>query len=189
MTANDDPVCAKRRAPKPLDAVRLEEMALAYVARFATSAAKLEAYLVRKLRERGWTGERPPDPSAIAARFIDLGYIDDEAFARSRSSSLMRRGYGPRRVADALKQAGIAEDVRRGIGSGEAAARHAALTLARKRRLGPFGGGWTDRAGREKQVAAMLRAGHGLDKAAALVDAATIDQAEEWAAEHDAQED
>ena len=45
------------RAPKPLDAPRLEELALAYVARFATSAAKLETYLRRKLRERGWEGE------------------------------------------------------------------------------------------------------------------------------------
>lgn len=189
MTPNDEPVCAKRRVPRPLDAARLEEMALAYVARFATTAARLEAYLVRKLRERGWAGERAPDPAAIAARFVDLGYVDDEAFARSRSSSLLRRGYGPRRVAEALRQAGIAEDVRRDLDGGEAAARHAALVLAKKRRLGPFGQGWADRAGREKQVAAMVRAGHGLDKAAALVDARSIDEAEEWASEHDAQED
>src|SRR5690606_22662366 len=45
---------AARRAPKPLDAARLDELALTYVARFATSAAKLERYLKRKLRERGW---------------------------------------------------------------------------------------------------------------------------------------
>lgn len=49
-----------KRIPKPLDSVRLEELALAYVARFATSAAKLEDYLRRKLRERGWDGEGDP---------------------------------------------------------------------------------------------------------------------------------
>jgi regulatory protein len=39
-----------RRQPKPLDPARLDELALTYVARFATSAAKLERYLKRKLR-------------------------------------------------------------------------------------------------------------------------------------------
>ena len=47
---------ANRRTPsdrskKPLDASRLDELALAYVARFATSRAKLLRYLGRKLRE------------------------------------------------------------------------------------------------------------------------------------------
>ena len=47
----------KRRAPsdrtgKPLDAARLDELALAYVARFATSRAKLLRYLARKVRDR-----------------------------------------------------------------------------------------------------------------------------------------
>ena len=33
-----------RREARPLDAARLDELALTYVARFATSAAKLERY-------------------------------------------------------------------------------------------------------------------------------------------------
>ena len=41
----------ERKPPRPLDAARLNEMALAYVARFATSAGKLSDYLRRKLRE------------------------------------------------------------------------------------------------------------------------------------------
>ena len=41
----------KPRSSRPLDKARLEELALAYVARFATSAARLESYLARKLRE------------------------------------------------------------------------------------------------------------------------------------------
>jgi regulatory protein len=38
---------------------------------------------------------------------------------------------------------------------------------------------------REKQIAAMLRAGHPLDSARQIVDAANTAQAEEWAAEAD----
>lgn len=173
-----------KRVPKPLDAARLEELALAYVARFATSRAKLESYLARKLRERGWAGEGEGEPpvAALAERFVAAGYVDDAAFARAKSGSLLRRGYGQRRVTEALGAAGIGEDIRAEVRAGEGARRQAALTMARKRRLGPFGPAPADRAAREKQIAALLRAGHGLDSARELVNAASVEAAEVWAA-------
>jgi regulatory protein len=58
--------------------------------------------------------------------------------------------------------------------------------MARKRGFGPFGAALAssqyDRKLREKQIAAMLRAGHGLDSARQLVDAASVEAAGEWAA-------
>jgi regulatory protein len=66
---------------------------------------------------------------------------------------------------------------------GAVEARRSALAMARKRGLGPFGAGPADRAAREKQIAALLRAGHPLDSARQLVDAASVDAAEAWAAE------
>jgi len=172
----------ERRAPRPLDRARLDELALAYVARFATSAAKLEAYLKRKLRERGWDGDGEPAVAALVQRYADLGYVDDEAYARTRSGGLLRRGYGPRRVEQALAASGIAEEIRETVRAGAAAERAAALAMARKRGFGPFGPRVADRAQREKQFAAMLRAGHALDSVRELVDAASIEAAEEWAA-------
>ena len=174
-----------RRVPKPLDRARLADLALAYVARFATSSAKLERYLKRKLRERGWEGEGEPDPAALVARYVELGYIDDVAFARARGGSLLRRGYGPRRIGQALAEAGIDAAIREDVHPDEATARGAALAYARKRRLGPFGASPEDWAAREKQIASMLRAGHSLDNARELVEAATIELAEQWAAELD----
>lgn len=171
-----------RRNPRPLDAARLEELALSYVARFATSAAKVDGYLRRKLRERGWEGTGDPPVTALVERFVAAGYIDDAAYARAKSGSLLRRGYGQRRVAQALGAAGIAEEVRAEVAPDAAAGRRAALTLARKRRLGPFGAGAADRAAREKQIAAMLRAGHPLDSAREMVNAASVEAAEAWAA-------
>ena len=171
-----------RRKARPLDPARLEELALSYVARFATSAAKLESYLVRKVRERGWEAEQPPEPGGIAERFVALGYLDDEAYARAKSGGLLRRGYGPRRVAQALGAAGIAESVREDIRVGEAEERRAAVALAARRRLGPWGPA-RDQDLRQKQFAAMLRAGHGFDAARAVIDAPTVAAAEQWAAE------
>ena len=172
-----------KRPPKPIDSARLEELALAYVARFATSRAKLEGYLARKLRERGWAGEGEPGIAALAARFVAAGYVDDAAFARAKAGSLLRRGYGQRRIDEALGAAGIGEDVRAGLLAGAGARRPAALALARKRRFGPYGMAPLDRPAREKQIAAMLRAGHGLDSARELVDAASVEAAEDWAAQ------
>lgn len=175
----------RKRAPKPLDSARLDELALAYVARFSTTAAKLERYLHRKLRERGWDGEGEPLVASLVERYVELGYIDDEAFARARSGSLLRRGYGERRVRQALGEAGVPEQLREQVRPGEAETRRAALALARRRRFGPFGGEPLDKPLREKQIAAMLRAGHPLDSARQIVDAPNTAQAEEWAAEAD----
>jgi regulatory protein len=172
-----------RRAPKPLNRALLEEIGLAYVARFSTTAAKLDRYLKRKLRERGWEEPDQPRTETMVARYVELGYVDDEGFAREKAGSLLRRGYGERRVRQSLAEAGIAEEVREKIRPDEAAARRAALTLARKRRLGPFASALLDKPLREKQIAAMLRAGHTLDNARQIVDAASVAEAEDWAAE------
>ena len=161
-----------------------------YVARFATSSGKLEAYLARKLRERGWDeGEPGPDIPALVADFASRGYVDDEVYARTRSEGLLARGYGARRVGEALRQAGIDENLREAAAPGEAAARRAALRLAQKRRFGPFAIEEPDPARREKQLAAMLRAGHSFAHARLLVDLTSPEHAREWAEELDDDDD
>ena len=185
MSDTSSPAVRRKRMPKPLDSARLEELALAYVARFSTTAARLDRYLRRKLRERGWSGEGEPSIATLVERYVELGYIDDEAFARARSGNLLRRGYGERRVRQVLGEAGVAEDVRDRVRPVEVETRRAALALARRRRFGPFGAHALDKPLREKQIAAMLRAGHPLDSARQIVDAASTAEAEEWAAEAD----
>ncbi len=199
MTDRDTSKWRKKRTPRPpprpLDTERLQELALAYVARFATTAAKLESYLSRKIRERGWNNDggeltdSRPDLREISARFVEMGYIDDEAYARSRSGGLLRRGFGPRRVSQDLYAAGIDEQIRTDIAPGEAAIRAAALAMARKRRFGPFAVEAPDRERKQKQIAAMLRAGHGFDTVRAIMDARSDAAAEEWAAEARTDED
>ncbi|CAA9500377.1 MAG: Regulatory protein RecX [uncultured Sphingomonas sp.] len=166
-----------RRAPQPLDPAKLQELALRYVSRFATTRAKAEDYLRRKLRERGWNGEGSPDPDGLVSKLAALGYIDDAAFARAKAGSLGARGYGLRRVSQALAQAGVSEadgeDARTVAGDG---AVEAAVLFARRRRIGPFATGPGDPAAREKALAAMIRAGHGFALAKAIVNTAPGEQ-------------
>jgi regulatory protein len=159
-------VNSRRRAPRtpqPLDSAALRELGLRYVGKYATSRAKLAAYLQRKIRERGWSEEQSPDIAKIAKGFAALGYVDDAAFALSQSRSLGARGYGKRRLTDKLRVAGI-EEVDR-----IAAARHAdaqavdtAVRFAQRRRIGPFATLPGDIGQRQKWIAAMIRAGHNL---------------------------
>jgi regulatory protein len=161
----------RRKTRPPLTAAKLEEMALNYVARFATSRAKLATYLGRKLRERGWSDSCEPDVEMIADKFVRLGYVDDRAFALSKARSLTGRGYGERRVGQALAQAGIGEeDASDARGLAEEEALVAALRFARRRAIGPYANQQPDPAQRERALAAMIRAGHRFQIARAIVD-------------------
>ena len=163
---------ADRKSPSPLNEDRLRDMALRHVARFATSRGKLLAYLARKLRERGWAGERPADPEALAARFVELGYIDDAGYAAMKSTALSRRGYGARRVDEALRAAGIGEDDREQADAVIATERHAAAErFARRKRIGPYATEPLNPSQKEKAIAAFLRAGHDYATARAWVEA------------------
>jgi regulatory protein len=149
-----------RRPVPALDRPALERLALRYVERFATTRGRLIDYLKRKIRERGWEGETA-DPAAIAERMAELGYIDDRAYGEAKASAMARRGLGARRVAGALHQAGVKGDDAEAIAPGIAdRALDAAVAFARRRRIGPFAEEPADRPLREKQIGAMLRAGH-----------------------------
>ena len=125
----------------------------------------------RKLRERGWAATGEPPVDALVERMAALGYVDDRAFASARAAALGRRGYGARRVAAALRAAGIGEeDARRGArGRAASAPGRPPCASPSGARIGPFAAAEPDRAAREKALAAMLRAGHPLDLARRLV--------------------
>ena len=171
-----------RKPRPPLDGAKLEELALAYVGRFATTRAKLASYLKRKLRERGWKGEREPPVEAIVERFAASGYIDDAAYALAKSRSLASRGYGAARLKQSLRAAGIGEDDGTpALELAGAEAVGAALRFAERRRIGPFADRKPDSKGRERALAAMIRAGHGFGLARAIIDlapGAEVDPAE-----------
>lgn len=159
--------------PRPaLDEEGLERLGLFYAGRYATTRAKLGAYLSRKVRERGWAGTGPPPVDHLVERFTALGYVDDSAFASARASSLLRRGYGRRRIDQALHAAGIkADDAGTARQQVEEGAFAAALRYAERKRIGPYARNEPDREARQKAIAAMLRAGHPMETVRKLVDA------------------
>lgn len=154
------------RSKKPLGAAKLDDLALAYVARFATSRAKLTRYLARKIRESEWMddGDAMTACEAVADRMERLRFLDDRQYAAMRAGAMTRRGLGARRVRAQLFVDGIAEeDSGEAIADAEDKALAAAIGFARRRRFGPFAvRPADDPKDRERQVAAFARAGHSL---------------------------
>lgn len=150
------------RTPVPLDPAKLEALAIFYVGRYATTRAKLAQYLARKVATRGWEGEAAPPIAAVVERCTALGYVDDAAFAAARGASLGRRGYGARRVSEALRAAGIdSEDAAPVEQAARDDATDAAMAFARRRRIGPFAREETiDPDKQRRDFGALMRAGH-----------------------------
>lgn len=170
---------AKKPAP-PLNDERLHNLALHYVGKYATTQAKLGTYLLRKIRERGWDGERRTDVAALVEQFAELGYINDAQFAEARSRAFVRRGYGERRLNEDLRAGGI------GDADAVPAKEHMAESIfvtaenfARRKRLGPFANAPAPPEKRQKQLQAFLRAGHGFEVARRFVNAEPGDVIEE----------
>ncbi len=169
----------EKRPPKPLDAASLRDLALFYASRFASTEARLATYLTRKLRERGWSGDAPPDIAALTGRLAELRYVDDRAWGEAKARTMAARGLGARRVREALRHGGVGDDDMAAVldrPDGDDAAEPGlaeAIIFARRKRIGPFGANPATRDPdlRRRALAAMLRAGHGFDIARRILDA------------------
>lgn len=154
----------ERKHLPPLDTASLRAAALAYVGRYATSRARLAAYLARKLRERGWDGGVVPPIDDVVAQCAELGYVDDQSFATARGAALRRRGYGAARVRTALRNFGIeARLIDEASEIDTESAMSAGMIFARRKRIGPYANAAESPETRRKSFAAMMRAGHSPD--------------------------
>lgn len=168
--------------PRPLDAAGLQELALGYAARYATTAARLRRYLQRKLGEREWTPEEAPDLDGLVMRLTSLGYVDDRAWAAAKTRDLTARGFGTRRVRGALAAAGVSRDDASVATTPDPddpdSALATAIAFARRRRFGPFARApVNDPAQRRRELAAMARAGHAFEIARQVLEASDADAA------------
>lgn len=149
----------------------LMRAALSYINRYPTSQANLSRVLVRKLQRRL---DDPDEAAALVARVVDrlveARLVDDSLFAGARVAALKRRGISAAVTRAKLREKGVDEATASTAlleeGHDEREAAHA---YARRRGLGPFR--VRDRTGRrDRDVAAMARAGFPVDIAIDIVD-------------------
>jgi regulatory protein len=169
------------RTQKPVTAERLEKSALAYLERFATSRQNLKRVLLRKL-DRDETME--PDRRAALVQHIDglmqryeeRGLLNDKVYAEGRVQALRRRGLSGRGIALKLQVKGVARDLAaETVEADETTDAEAALNFARRRRLGPFRPEDKRAEHRQRDMAAMGRAGFDYGTARGVIDGAGED--------------
>ncbi|WP_158046986.1 regulatory protein RecX [Skermanella pratensis] len=171
----------RRQQPKPVTAQYLENAALYYLQRFSSSSANLRRVLMGKVERsaRAHGTDRAEGAALVEAlieRYQRSGLLDDKAYAEAKAASLHRRGTSTRAIRGKLSLKGVGGDEIAAAlesvdeetpGDTELAA---AVALARRRRLGPF-----RRIAREehrdKDMAALGRAGFGYQIARRVVDA------------------
>jgi regulatory protein len=178
-----------RRAKRALTATALENSALHYLGRFATSSGNLRRVLLRKVaRSATEEGDRSAGARLVEeliARYLRSGLLDDRAYAAQAASSLARRGASRHAIGGKLAQKGVAaglvKEALRGLDEGGSTEIAAACALVRRRRLGPYRAPAARAASWNKDLAALARAGFSLDIAQRVLAARDIDALEELA--------
>ena len=163
----------------------LERWALGYLGRYASSAENLRRVLIRRARRHS------PDAAqqagvlieAIVTRYRESGLLDDAAYAAARVDSLHRRGDSLKAIRARLAAQGVpvtvaadaVSDLRDRAPDPDLAA---ACAFVRRRRLGPFRRGEADR---QRELAALARAGFSRRVAEAVLACGDIEAVEELA--------
>jgi regulatory protein len=177
-----------RRGPKPVTPAHLENIALYYLERFATSSANLRRVLMRKVARSATAhgtdaqeGERLVDE--IIARYLGAGLLDDRAYAAQKVLSLRRRGASTYGIRGKLAVKGVdAELIAQTLGrldqETSASELSAACALVRRRRLGPYRAAATRPAFRRRDLAILARAGFGFELARRVIAALDVEALE-----------
>ncbi len=170
------------RTPRKITPKSLENVALHYLGRYATSSENLRRVLMRRVeRSARVHGTDPAEGAAwveaLIARFQESRILDDAAYVGMRVATLRRRGDSARAIRAKLRGKGVAAGtVEEGLagetGESELAA---AIALVRRRRLGPCRVETDRRAFFARDMAALARAGFTLDVARRILEAASLD--------------
>jgi regulatory protein len=168
-----------------IDAGLLENWALAYLGRYASSATNLRRVLLRRLRRRLRDNAEvlhqvEPLIEALVERYLRSGLLNDAAYAASRAEALHRRGESLAKTRARLAAKGVT-----GALATEALAAlrpnsadpdlAAACAFARRRRLGPYRRFAVERT---RELAAFARAGFSRRVAEAVLACTDTDAAE-----------
>jgi regulatory protein len=165
-----------RKQPKRITPEYLERAALYYLERYSSSEANLRRVLLRKVymscRHHGDdTAQFTAVVEAVVARKIASGLIDDKRFAENRVASLKRRGTSQRMIGLKLGAKGVdRETIALASRSEPEDELAAALITARRKRLGPWRTRGMRADWRQKDVAALMRAGFAGEVARVVID-------------------
>ncbi len=174
----------ERKPPRKVSPAYLQRAAMAYLERYSSSAENLRRVLRRKVDKRcRLRGEDPAEfhelIDEVVAKSLRIGLIDDSRYAEARVATLRRRGGSARAIQAKLSAKGIDRTtIAAALEGEEGDEEQAARAFARRRKLGPFRPG--ERAPyRDKDLAAMARAGFRFDVARQVIEGERDEQGQD----------
>ena len=193
QTDPDPDTNGRRRTPKiPRKASpkSLENVAIYYLKRYASSAANLKSVLMRRVlksaRHHGTDVEEGRDwINDVVTKLQNAGYLDDRQYAETRIHSLFARGLSLRAIRMKLSEKGVPADIVTEAlevlcEESENPELQAAITAARRRKLGPYRTRGDRQENRERDLASLARGGFSYDIAVTVVDTATVEELEDY---------
>ncbi|HEX4113498.1 MAG TPA: RecX family transcriptional regulator [Stellaceae bacterium] len=169
----------------------LERAALRYLERYASSRATLRRVLLRRVAKAARGDEEKAAAGralveALIERYVQSGLLDDARYAEAKAGGLARAGASRYRIRGKLMQKGVAADhIADAIAAlderGEGSEPAAAGALIRKKRLGPYRRPGDRAKFRDKDLAALARAGFALGLARRLLGAPDVETLERMA--------
>jgi len=174
-----------KRVPPVVTAAYLERVVGTYLERYFTTRFHLRRLLMRRVyRSARYHHVDPADGEQLVDALLDrlerARVLDDEAWARGRVRTLRRRGASARSIRAALREKGVPgaivrqclDEVDGDQGEPELAA---ALTYARKRRLGPYRHDPDQREVQaQRDLARLARRGFSYDVSRTVIDAPDV---------------
>jgi regulatory protein len=173
---------SRSKPPARLTPESLNQAALFYLGRYASSSGNLRQVLLRKIQRstRHYGDDPAPLIAAIdgvVAHYVGSGAVNDALYAETQTRKLRRRGGSGRIILQRLAAKGIPADIIAQTApelKDASEDRAAAILFARRRRLGPFRQSARDE-NRQRDMAALGRAGFDYQVATAIVDTADVD--------------
>ncbi|ANT63108.1 hypothetical protein AYJ57_21810 (plasmid) [Salipiger sp. CCB-MM3] len=154
--------------PKGLSEGDLVKAALNYLKSYETTESHLRTVLTRRVRRklRGTSLEEAQFSPVIdaAVRYcLDRKYVDDQRYAELFIESARRRSMSRRKIEGKLREKGLSpDDYQELVEDSDGSDLEAAVTFARKKRIGPFRIGDHDQY-RQKDMAKLARQGFDFD--------------------------
>lgn len=163
------------RQPRRISGKYLENAALYYLQRYATSAENLRRVLARKVKRSCAFHKVPEDEfhpliDDLIRRYQSSGLLNDKGFAEAKAATLRRQGKSRRAIEAKLKEKGLGRaDIETAIeksGGEDEDDFKAACAFAKKKKLGPWRvNPLKDPKDARKEMAALARAGFSYDTA------------------------
>lgn len=178
------------KIPKPVTPQSLRNAALRYLDRFATSRENLRQVLMRRVQTSNYHHETPLQDGIdwideLLNKLTDSKLINDRTYAEMRAGALHRKGTSVKIIRMKLLEKGLSNnDITHALDALEKETqsdnleRDAAIALAKRRRLGPWRLPSRREEFKEKDLAAMARAGFSYDLAREIIEAETAEDVE-----------